>query len=453
MAERETRSNSSPERADSPKEVKAELEKISSTLLPRYRGIVSYAMEHFLLKKTDIERILERQTRSSVDTYRTSNPKIEVSVIQWKDVTTSLTPELCHHLLCFLYDLSSEILNLPTPTAVTDLFFLPVTDIQYKKVIPFPMDLSTIHARLIGGIYDTQEAFEVDIFELTNNFVWAYAPRHKYVDAALQLETKITEIAQRHEVEILRFRRSNRLAKNGDIYWKLQMLCWQEYLSMWSALDQIAPVFGKGRFLKTLPEIFPNYEEIKKFFQGIEDRLRVGSYQTFYTFQCDVESTFRACVLDSSWDSETREKIRQFVFDALCYHRSCRVNPMEIQSTEDDSSLSLDERRELISTLDTLQHSPDNKDGAFSYPPLLLGPRYIHVIKKPMDLYTIKCKVCADKYTKRSEVEDDLRLIAENAERYNGSNSIYALAARNLAYPVREPKNETGHDSSNLYPF
>ena len=85
-----------------------------------------------------------------------------------------------------------------------------------------------------------------------------------------------------------------------------------------------------------------------------------------------------------------------------------------------------------------MAHPTLNRKGVFNTPvdPVALKlPDYFSVIQKPMDLGTVKVRLHAVAYHSRKEVADDIRLVFENAMRYNPPrNTIHILARDLLAF-------------------
>lgn len=82
-----------------------------------------------------------------------------------------------------------------------------------------------------------------------------------------------------------------------------------------------------------------------------------------------------------------------------------------------------------------------NRKGIFNTPvdPVALNlPDYITVIRRPMDFGTIKAKLHALAYTSRSAVADDIRLVLENAMKYNPPTNIVHTSAAALLYFFEE---------------
>ncbi|XP_033095578.1 bromodomain-containing protein DDB_G0270170-like [Anneissia japonica] len=60
------------------------------------------------------------------------------------------------------------------------------------------------------------------------------------------------------------------------------------------------------------------------------------------------------------------------------------------------------------------------------------APKYLEYIEKPMDLGTMEEKLDKKQYSSKSEFVDDMHLMFENCETYNGSESEYTEMARTL---------------------
>ena len=63
------------------------------------------------------------------------------------------------------------------------------------------------------------------------------------------------------------------------------------------------------------------------------------------------------------------------------------------------------------------------KDGA---------PNYLEKVKNPIDLSTIKTKLQSNNYKTAAEFMSDIRLIYQNAETYNGENSMITFIAKDI---------------------
>lgn len=89
--------------------------------------------------------------------------------------------------------------------------------------------------------------------------------------------------------------------------------------------------------------------------------------------------------------------------------------------------------RQIVARL--MAHPQYNRRAIFNVPvdPVVLGlPDYFAVIKKPMDLGTIKARLHAVAYSSRTEVADDIRLVFQNAMVYNSQENFVHIAAKNL---------------------
>lgn len=87
----------------------------------------------------------------------------------------------------------------------------------------------------------------------------------------------------------------------------------------------------------------------------------------------------------------------------------------------------------LISRL--MSNCTFNKKGIFNTPVdhAALGLNdYLTIIKRPMDLGTIKARVYANSYSRQDEVVNDIRLVFHNAMLYNPQNHPVNIAASNL---------------------
>jgi transcription initiation factor TFIID subunit 1 len=67
---------------------------------------------------------------------------------------------------------------------------------------------------------------------------------------------------------------------------------------------------------------------------------------------------------------------------------------------------------------------------------------YYTIIQRPMDLETITKKVLAHKYHSRAEFLADIQLIADNCERFNGSESEFTKKAKDLVEITRSSLEE-----------
>jgi len=65
-------------------------------------------------------------------------------------------------------------------------------------------------------------------------------------------------------------------------------------------------------------------------------------------------------------------------------------------------------------------------------PEALHIPDYFQIIKKPMDLGTIKQKIATCAYTRCKEFVSDVELVFNNCILYNGENSDFGVLAKNL---------------------
>lgn len=59
-------------------------------------------------------------------------------------------------------------------------------------------------------------------------------------------------------------------------------------------------------------------------------------------------------------------------------------------------------------------------------------PHYFEIVKSPMDLGTIKCRLNASYYESLSDCFDDVRLVFNNAIVFNGSDSFVGKAAKDM---------------------
>lgn len=64
--------------------------------------------------------------------------------------------------------------------------------------------------------------------------------------------------------------------------------------------------------------------------------------------------------------------------------------------------------------------------------------RYFEIIKKPMDLGTMKKKLDENQYTDPKEFVADVHLICDNAIQFNGENSMYAFMAEDISKSIDE---------------
>ena len=398
----------------------------------RHRNYVLNAKEHFKLSNEDFHTaensILLSDANSNYLTFQEE--------ITQHDSRKSLSLELRHKLLSILYEIADAELSVSSSKKAYEIFLLPVEDLKYKRSVPFPIDFATIHARLAGDIYCTQKAFEVDLFDLTSNMIWAYGPDHELARCAMHLEKRYLEIASHHGIKFLRYENSLPESFDNQVFaWQLQGHLWQEYLSLWTPTrTEVSNMESTDTNSLNLLDILKSLENPKLRFEGIENRLRMGSYRDLFTFHCDMEAVLRDCFLDPFFDPRQRETLRFYVLGSLKYHAKYRYHVTEMRNEDtSDEMLSVDFRRHLLSSLETLQQSPSNLDAAFSYPPLAFSPRYIQTVRNPMDLYTMRCKVYAGKYLTRLQILEDLNQIAENSELFNTSNSSYTSAARELA--------------------
>ena len=58
--------------------------------------------------------------------------------------------------------------------------------------------------------------------------------------------------------------------------------------------------------------------------------------------------------------------------------------------------------------------------------------RYLEIVTQPMDLSTMKKKLADNQYKTVEEFVADVHLIADNAIKFNGENSMYAFIATDL---------------------
>jgi Histone acetylation protein/Bromodomain len=80
-------------------------------------------------------------------------------------------------------------------------------------------------------------------------------------------------------------------------------------------------------------------------------------------------------------------------------------------------------------------HPTHNRKGIFNHPvdPVALGlPDYDRIIKRPMDLGTVKRRLHAIAYRSREEAEQDIRLVFTNAMLYNPPLNLVHISAREL---------------------
>jgi hypothetical protein len=109
---------------------------------------------------------------------------------------------------------------------------------------------------------------------------------------------------------------------------------------------------------------------------------------------------------------------------------------LEIHSRALRLEAELQPMRLILSRL--MLHSTLNRKGLFNIPvdPVALGLADYHdVVKKPMDLGTIKVKLHAIAYESRRQVADDIRLVFDNAMTYNPPhNAVHAAAKGLLAF-------------------
>ena len=61
------------------------------------------------------------------------------------------------------------------------------------------------------------------------------------------------------------------------------------------------------------------------------------------------------------------------------------------------------------------------------------APDYYSIIKKPMSFSVIKKKLIAGEYKSVKEFGNDVNLIAQNAIKYNGENSMFGYMAQDIA--------------------
>lgn len=64
---------------------------------------------------------------------------------------------------------------------------------------------------------------------------------------------------------------------------------------------------------------------------------------------------------------------------------------------------------------------------------------YYDIIKKPMDLGTVREKMDAREYSIHSEFIDDVRLIFTNCYRYNQPDTDVVAMAKKLQVPISTP--------------
>ena len=76
-------------------------------------------------------------------------------------------------------------------------------------------------------------------------------------------------------------------------------------------------------------------------------------------------------------------------------------------------------------------HAPVNptRDGA---------PTYYEIIEKPMDFTTIRKKINGGEYQTVDDYIDDMRLVCDNAKKFNGSDSIYGLICDDIIAKVQK---------------
>jgi len=95
--------------------------------------------------------------------------------------------------------------------------------------------------------------------------------------------------------------------------------------------------------------------------------------------------------------------------------------------------------RQLIARI--MSHLTHNRKGLFNSPVDTVAlnlPDYNRIIKKPMDLGTVKARLHAVAYNNRDEVAEDIRLVFDNAMTYNPPNNFVHISAKKLLRSFEE---------------
>ena len=70
------------------------------------------------------------------------------------------------------------------------------------------------------------------------------------------------------------------------------------------------------------------------------------------------------------------------------------------------------------------------------------APNYFQVIPHPMDLSTVKLKIEAKSYPSVEDFLSDMRLICQNAQKYNGEESFLGMMSRDILDEINKRAKE-----------
>lgn len=132
------------------------------------------------------------------------------------------------------------------------------------------------------------------------------------------------------------------------------------------------------------------------------------------------EATGADAMYDDEYKVSARSKKRSKI------DRNCRLPRVELAARFEDDILSL-------------WHKP--KSAVFHFPVSRDVVGYYDVIKNPISLMDIREKIAEYKYSTAKALLDDVQLMAENAEKFNGLNSDISKRANSLVHQLKESLN------------